>query len=103
MIKPLLIALSAILVSPNFVDKDIQSYPVSYNGKEKFSPQLSFINSIDKLEKFVDEAASDKNISIGSLAYIEILENVVAHRFYNGSAHKTVSQDWITAITDRVA
>jgi hypothetical protein len=102
MIKPLLIALSAILVLPNLVDKDIQPQQ-TYNGKEKFSPQLSFINSTDKLEKFADNAAADKNIPIGSLAYIEILENIVAHRFYNGISHKTLSADWITAVIDRVA
>jgi hypothetical protein len=101
MIKPLLIALSAILVLPNFVDRDIQPQQ-TYNGKEKFSPQLSFINSIEKLEEFTDNAAADKHIPIGSMAYMEILENVVAYRFYNGTSHKTLSDDWITAATDRI-
>lgn len=102
MIKPLLIALSAILVLPNFVDRDIQSR-ASYNGKEKYSPQLSVINSIDKLEKFVDEAAADKGIPVGSLAYVEMLENTVSHRFYHGFSHKSLQRDWITAVTDRIA
>lgn len=103
MIKPLLIALSALLVLPNFVDKDIQADKAAYNGKEKFSPQLSFINSVDKLEKFVDAAAMDKKIPVGSVAYLEILENTVSHRFYHGFSHKTLSQDWITALSDRIA
>ncbi len=103
MIKPLLIALSALLVLPNFLDRDIQPDKAEYNGKEKFSPQLSFINSIDKLEKFVDDAAVDKKIPVGSLAYLEILENTVSHRFYHGFSHKTPAQDWITSLTDRIA
>jgi hypothetical protein len=103
MIKPLLIALSAILVLPNFVDMDIQADKAAYNGKEKFSPQLSFINSVDKLEKFVDAAARDKKIPVGSVAYLELLENTVSHRFYHGFSHKTLRQDWITAVSDRIA
>lgn len=103
MIKPLLIALSAVLVVPNLVDKDIQSRQVLYNGKEKYAPQLSFLNSVVKLEKFVDALASDKKIAIGSPAYLELLENTVAHRFYEGLSHKSLSQDWITALTDRIS
>ncbi len=103
MIKPLLIALSAILAMPNLLDRDIQADRAGYNGKEKFSPQLSSINSIDKLEAFVDAAATDKKVSIGSVAYLEILENTVSYRFYHGFSHKSLNQDWITAVTDRIA
>lgn len=91
-----------MLVLPNLVDRDIQARAI-YNGKEKYSPQLAIINSIDKLESFVDKAAVDKNIPVGSLAYVELLENTVSHRFYHGFSHKTLRQDWITAVTDKMA
>lgn len=102
MIKPFLIALSSILLIPVFMDKDIQHDQAFYNGKEKYAPQLSFLNSIEKLEKFIDAAAADKNIAIASVAYLEILENTVSHRFFHGFSHKTLSQDWITSITDKI-
>lgn len=82
---------------------DIQKEQAFYNGKEKYAPQLSFLNSIEKLEKFVDAAAADKNIPIASVAYLEMLENTVSHRFFHGFSHKTLSQDWITALTDKIA
>lgn len=81
---------------------DIEYEHEFYNGKEKYAPQLSFLNSIDKLEKFVDAAAADKNISIASVAYLEMLENTVSHRFFHGFSHKTLSQDWITFVADKI-
>jgi hypothetical protein len=102
MLKPLLICLSAILVLPNFLDADFQA-PAKYDGKEKYSPQLSFLNSVDKLENFVDEAAADKKVTVGSLAYIQILENTISHRFYTSYSHKNFSQDWISSLADKIA
>ena len=103
MIKPILIVLSAFLLLPFFLDKDIHEQQALYNGKEKFSPQLSFLNTIHKLEKFTDAAAADKKIAVGSVAYTELLENIVSHRFFHGFSHKTLQQDWITSLTDKIA
>ncbi len=102
MLKPLLLCLSAILILPNFLDADFQA-SAKYDGKEKFSPQLSFLNSVDKLEKFVDESATEKMVPVGSLAYIEMLENTISHRFYTSYSHKNLSQDWITSLADKIA
>ncbi len=102
MLKPLFICLSAVLLLPNLVDRDIQP-SATYNGKERFSPQLSFINSLDKLEKFVDKAAKDKNIQPGTFAYIHLLETTISYRFFSGCSYQTLQQDWISALSDRIA
>jgi len=101
MIKPLIVAVAALLLLPNIPGIHFAETPASYNGKEKFSPQLSFINSIDKLEKFVDAAAASKNISFHSLEYTELLDNTIAFRFYESYSCKTLQQDWITVLTDK--
>jgi hypothetical protein len=102
MLKPFLLCLSAIFVLPNFLDADFQA-PAKYDGKEKFSPQLSFLNSVDKLEKFVDESANEKLVPVGSLAYMEILESTISHRFYTNYSHKNFSQDWISSLAGKIA
>jgi len=103
MIKPLLILFSALLLLPNLPGVQLNSSANFYNGKEKFSPQLSFINSIEKLEKYVDAAAKESKFSIGTLEYTELLDNTMANRFYNGYTHKTLQQDWISVLTDKIA
>ena len=102
MIKPLIVAVAVLLLLPNIPGIHLATTPASYNGKEKFSPQLSFINSIDKLEKFVDAAAASKNISFQSLEYAELLDNTIAFRFYESYSCKTLQQDWITVLTDKL-
>ncbi|HSN62470.1 MAG TPA: hypothetical protein VLR49_16150 [Ferruginibacter sp.] len=101
MIKPLIVAVAVLLLLPNIPGIHLAATPALYNGKEKFSPQLSFINSIDKLEKFVDAAATSKNISFQSLEYAELLDNTIAFRFYESYSCKTLQQDWITVLTDK--
>jgi phosphatidylglycerophosphatase A len=100
MIKPLIIVLAIILLLPNIPGISFADSPNSFNGKEKYSPQLSFIHSVNQLEKLVDAAAKDKNIPFQSLEYAELLDNTIAYRFYDSYSRKTLQQDWITVISD---
>lgn len=102
MIKPLLLALAILLLIPNLPGIHLNAGTALYDGKEKFSPNLTFINSLDKLEKFVDAAATHKNIPFHSLEYAELLDNSIAFRFYEGSSHKTLQQDWIAVVIDKL-
>ena len=103
MLKPLLILASVLLLLPNIPGIQLKTSTTSYNGKEKFNPELSYINSVDKLEKYVDAAAKDKNIAFTSLEYAEILDNAIALRFYKGQSNKTLQQNWITVVADKLA
>jgi hypothetical protein len=101
MIKPLLIALSLLMLIPNFINKDINE-KLPYNQLEKYDPSLSYINSIDKLEKYIDNNAAAKNIAPGSPEYIVEVEQAIAERFYHGFSHFTLKENWIAAIGEKI-
>ena len=100
-IKILLISLSVLLVIPNFIDRDINGEPV-YNQKEKFRPDLSSINSINKLEKLVDACAALKHINTHSEMYATLLSYIVSLRFYHGFSHFTLKENWIAATGEKL-
>jgi hypothetical protein len=95
--KTLLAAMAIFLFLPNLFNKDIQT-PPSYNKKEKFNSQLAYISSIPQLEKYIDSIAANKNISINSFEYTELIESVVKDRFYHGFSHFSLSENWIAAV-----
>ena len=65
----LLIALSVVLLSFNFIDTDINEVP-PYDQKEQFDPRLSNINSIDKLENYIDSALKKDSIQPKTIDYV---------------------------------
>ncbi|MEP6711158.1 MAG: hypothetical protein ABJA37_02020 [Ferruginibacter sp.] len=101
MIKPILVALSVILLVPNFIDKNINDH-TAYNLKEKFVPSLSYINSIDKLEAHTDSLAATKNIPQQTADYYTLLESIVSDRFYHGFSQYTLKENWVAAVSQRV-
>ena len=101
MVKVLLTLTSVLLALPNFIEKDISRTPV-YNKKERFSPSLFTINSVDKLERYTDNLAIQKNISSSSLDYCILLESIISQRFYHGFSHYTLAENWIAAIIEKV-
>ncbi len=101
MIKPLLICLSVLLAVPNFINKDINDQ-LPYDHKERFYPELSTINSVDKLEKYVDGCAALKQIDQHSPEYALMLSYVISCRFYHGFSHWKLSENWIAAVGEKI-
>lgn len=101
MLKMLLIALSGLLLLPNFIHKDINP-GLAYDKKEKFDPAFSYINSIGKLDTYTDSIAREKNIISGSFEYVELLEAIIEQRFYHGFSHFSISENWIAAFAGRI-
>lgn len=101
MVKLLLILLSAMLIAPNFIDLNINTKN-EYNNKEEFSPQLSYIKSLDKLEQHTDSVAAAQHIPQGSADYFILLESIIANRFYHGFSHYRLNHNWIAAVSERV-
>jgi hypothetical protein len=99
--KPILIALSAVLLSFNFIDTDI-NYTMKYDHKENFDPALLYLNSIDKLEKHIDSLAQRKRITPGTFEYAELVTDVIKYRFYHGFSHFTLSENWIATFSEKV-
>lgn len=101
MLKFLLIALSAFLLIPNFIDKSINE-TAQFSPKEKFDPKLSEINSIDKLENYTDSVATSKNISVQSINYFVLLESIISDRFYHGFSEYTLKENWVAALSQKM-
>ncbi len=101
MIKTLLIAMAVLLAVPNFIDKDINEQ-FAYNNTERFHPALASINSIDKLEKYIDEAAALKDIDINSAEYNVLLAYIISCRFYHGFSHWKLNENWIAAVGEKI-
>ena len=101
MIRPVFIFLSLLLAIPNFIKKDINAQ-IPYDNKEKYIPELSSINSIEKLEKYVDDSASALHIEQHSPEYALLLSNAISNRFYHGFSHWKLNENWIAAVGEKI-
>jgi hypothetical protein len=100
-IKPLLTISAFLLAVPNFINIDINER-FDYNHKERYLPVLSSINSIDKLEKYVDEEAAVKHIGTQTPEYALLLAYFISCRFYHGFSHYKMNENWIAAVGEKV-
>lgn len=98
--KLLLIAISAILLLPNFLNIHLAETP-QYDQKEQFNPGLAYINSTEKLIQASDSIAMQKNIPQNSLAYAVTVSQIIRNRFYHGFSRYPLSQNWIAAVGER--
>jgi hypothetical protein len=93
--------MAILLAVPNFINKDINEQ-FAYNNTERYYPSLSSINSIDKLEKYVDYTAAIKKIDVKSPEYNVLLSYIISCRFYHGFSHFKLNQNWIAAACERI-
>lgn len=96
----LLAALALLLLLPNFIATDVNPV-LSYDHKEKFDPNLSYINSVSMLESYTDSIAASKQIAEGSYEYAELLELIIEERFYHGFSHFNTSENWVAALAGK--
>jgi hypothetical protein len=101
LIKPLLLALSAVLLSLNFINVDINE-KLPYDHKENFNPGLSYLNSIDRLETYIDSTEKANQLAPNTVGYIETIDNAIKNRFFHGFSHFTIKENWIAAFSERV-
>ena len=80
-LKPLLISFAVLLALPNFIREDINEQ-LPFNNTERYHPVLKAINSVDKLEKFVDAEAISRKIDTHSPQYSLLLAYFISCRFY---------------------
>lgn len=94
--KLLLITLSVLFLIPNFFKNALEKTP-QYSHYESYDPQLSYINSIDKLIFVADSIATPGNIKQGSLPYALIINKIISNHFFHGFSHFTLDKNWIAA------
>ena len=101
MTKPILIAISALLLSLNFIDRDINE-TLAYDHKEQFDPRLSYLNSINKLEAYIDSNERSGHYSPNSIDYVVTISQAIRNRFYHGFSHFSLNENWIAAFSEKV-
>ena len=99
-VKPLLITLAIVLAVPNFIRLDINEQ-LPYNHTERYHPLLAEINSIDKLEKYVDREAALKKIDIHSPEYALLMSYFISCRFYHGFSHWQMNENWTAQLGEK--
>ena len=101
MMKILLISLAVLLVLPNFIDLDING-TVNYNGRERFDPSLTRINSISLFESYTDSLGNARHITTSNPLYWIMVDSVISNRFYHGFSHYTLRENWLAALGDKI-
>jgi hypothetical protein len=102
--KLLLIAFTLLLLTPNFFNEDLNRdayYTPPYDNKEKYDPALGYINTLDKLNNYIDGIAKKSNITPGSLEYAIVVEDAIEKRFYHGFSHLTTRENWMAAVAEK--
>lgn len=99
--KVLLAFITLALFLPNLFTASLQS-SLPYNGKEKFDPALSEINSVARLEDYTDSLAAVKNILPHSYEYLQLLGSIAERRFYHGFSHYSLSENWLAALAGKL-
>lgn len=99
--KLILIAISLLLLMPNFFDVHLAKIP-TYDQKEQFDPGLAYLNSTEKIIWVADSIAREKNISQGSLAYAVTVSDILGKRFYHGFSRYPLNQNWIAATSEQL-
>jgi hypothetical protein len=97
--KLLLIAISALLLLPNFFNVHLEQTP-QYDHKELFNPSLAYINSTEKLIQVSDSIAKKNNILQGSFQYALTVSQLIRARFYHGFSRYPLNQNWIAATSE---
>src|SRR5258705_11077082 len=99
--KYILIILSFLLFLPNLFHVDITPL-TPYNNIEHFNHDLSSLNTIEKLEQYIDSIAEARSIVVGgNLDYWEIVSGIVRDRFYHGFSHFALNENWIAAFAGK--
>jgi hypothetical protein len=99
--KWILLLASALLLVLNFISVELNFFP-TYDGKEKLAVHLQPLQTVAALESYADTMAKKSGIATHSFAYLALLENTIANRFYHGFSHYKLSENWIAALAGKL-
>ncbi len=100
--KIILPVLSLVFFVLNFLDYNIVEDRSAVAINEKFDPALSRLNSLSRLEAYVDSVTAAKNIFPGTLEYALAADDIVSQRFYHKYATQDLSENWIASIAQKI-
>jgi hypothetical protein len=99
---PIFIAFVLLLIMASFnVLPPHHRVPV-YDGKEMFDPSLGHLNSIDKLQAYIDSSSKARQVAPGTGKHLLLMEDVLKRRFYHGFSQFSGRDNWIASLGDRL-
>lgn len=76
-----------------------KSAPKDERGFDEFDPSLSYINTMDKLENYVDRLYKQGSYDLNdSSIYPELADSVVRKRFYHGFSEYEAGRNYVAGI-----
>lgn len=90
-----------MLLSLDFINVDING-TLPYDHKEQFDPAFSYLNSIDKLENYIDSIATAGSVNPHSVDYVVTISQAIRIRFYHGFSHFSLKENWIAAFSEKI-
>lgn len=97
-----LLAVSVLFLGLNFVNYNIIEDNSVRTETDRFDSSLLVLNSLNKLEAYVDSVARSKNIALGSLDYAIEAKDLIALRFYHKYASQNLNENWIAAVSQKI-
>ena len=74
-----------------------------FDGKELFTPELSYLNSVNKSISYLDSIYLLNHLAVFDTAkYVQIASRFTKERFHYGLSHYSVSENWISYLSGKL-
>lgn len=97
-----LLFLTVIFIVPNFINYNIIESDGGRLANDKFDKSLVRLNTLAKLEAYIDSTAIAKKITPGSLDYAIEAKEIVSYRFYHKYATQNLNENWIASVAQKL-
>jgi hypothetical protein len=71
------------------------------DGSEKYDKSLARLNSIEKLNAYIDSCVRVQNIEALSKEEIFLVNEIIEQKFYHGYSHYSFENNWIAYLTGK--
>ncbi len=97
-----LFLLSFLFLILNFVDYNINEDKSTFSKNERFDSSLIRLNTLAKLENYIDSLANIEKIQIGTIEYTYVAKEVISLRFFHKYATQRLNENWIASVSQNV-
>lgn len=101
-LKYSLLCIALLFFALNFVDYNIVEDSETPLLQEKYEPALQKLNTMQKLETYVDSIAIAEKITPGSLDYAIIAKDVISDRFFHKYSTQDLNENWIASVAQKI-
>jgi len=100
-----LLALSFLLLAPNFINVHLNSIPSTAPTNEEFDPVLAKrIQNLEDLDFVIDSIISARSVGKTNEVdlHAKVTASVLRSRFFHGYSHYSLSENWMAAVAGKL-